>query len=114
MLFCACSIQPLRQSDLNSDYLQAQGYLAKCAGLFAEVDDLVRNANVTDAQTSRLPGFPYLRSSRFLASFRDELDEPQKLLVWMNEMRDLDKQARAYELNNASVELSFSHYANRI
>lgn len=106
MLFCACSIQPIRQSDLNSDYLQAQGYLAKCAGLFAQADNIVRNANATDAQTSRLPGFPYLRSSRFLASFLYELDEPQKLLVWMNEMRGLDKQARAYELKNASVELS--------
>lgn len=103
LLLSACSMQSLRGPDLASAYLLAEGRLADCAALFADVDKLTADAAVTDVQAARLPGFPYLRVNRLLASFRQELQDQEKLQTWLKAMRKLDQQARAYELRNAAV-----------
>ncbi len=104
LLLSACSTQILRLPELSSAYVHSQGRLAECAELFARVDNLTLQADAMDAQTARLAGFPYLRINRLLASFRDELQEPQKLLAWLQAMRRLDQQARRYELQNTQIE----------
>lgn len=103
LLLSACSMQSLRAPDLVSVYLHGEGRLADCAALFVQVDELTTDAAVADVQAARLPGFPYLRVNRLLASFRHELADQNKLWPWLKAMRELDQQARAYELQNAGV-----------
>ena len=103
LLLSACSMQSLRAPDLASAYLHAEGRLADCAALFVHADKLTTDAAVADVQVARLPGFPYLRVNRLLASLRQELQDQDKLQLWLKMMRNLDQQARAYELRNAAV-----------
>ena len=103
LLLSACSMQSLRAPDLASAYLHAEGRLADCAALFVHVDKLTTAAAATDVQAARLRGFPYLRLNRLLASFRHELQDQNKLQLWLKTMRKLDQQARSYELRNAAV-----------
>ena len=54
-----------------------------------------------DAGAYRLPGFPYLRADRFLASFRDTASRDQQAFnAWVGHLRALDAGARDYELKN--------------
>ena len=43
-----------------------------CAAWFLRLDAAIDAGGVRDAEAHRLPGFPYLRSNRLLASFADE------------------------------------------
>jgi hypothetical protein len=48
----------------------AGGEVRECAQWFARLDRQVADAGVRDAQDARVPGFPYLRTSRLLAALR--------------------------------------------
>jgi len=88
--------EPL-QSDLRSSSVDVQ----QCAGWFARLDAVVANSGIQDAETYKIPGFPYLRVNRFLASFRQQAkNDPVVLAAWEKELRDLDSRARGYELKN--------------
>lgn len=50
-----------------------------------------------DSATYRVPGFPFLRTDRFLASFRDST-EPQVQRAWVTAMAALDASARQREV----------------
>ncbi len=67
--------------------------------LYQQVDAAVDRAGVRDGGAHRPPGFPYLRSDRFLASFAAELSEGQ-WLDWLARLRQLDLEARYAELAN--------------
>ena len=43
--------------------------VAWCTNLYEALEGQVRNRQVVDAGEQRLPGYPFLRSNRFLASF---------------------------------------------
>ena len=43
--------------------------VAWCTNLYEALEGQVRNRQVIDAGEQRLPGYPFLRSNRFLASF---------------------------------------------
>jgi hypothetical protein len=73
--------------------------LARCLQLFGRVDEAVQKAGVADGGAARIPGFPYLRVNRFLASFAAELT-PLQEATWIAELRDLDQIARRIELSN--------------
>jgi hypothetical protein len=100
LLISACSTQILRQSELNSGYLNAAGELAECASLFADVDESILEAGVSDAQTGRVAGFPYLRTNRLFMTFNQQLSAGM-VPAWLGQMRKLDQEARHYELQNA-------------
>jgi hypothetical protein len=73
----------------------------QCADWFTRLDDAVRRAGVGDAEAYRIPGFPYLRANRFLASFRQQAERnPLAFAAWEKDLRDLDARARGYELKN--------------
>jgi len=63
---CASLDQPLG-SHLQSESSHVRG----CAEWFRAMDERVEAAGVRDAQDTRVPGFPYLRVNRLLASLRD-------------------------------------------
>jgi hypothetical protein len=93
---CAGIQQPL-QSDLASPSAEVQ----QCAAWFAKLDGAVDQAGMRDAEAYAVPGFPYLRVNRFLASFRSQAQtDPALFAVWEGRLRDLDARSRGYELSN--------------
>ena len=77
--------------------------LATCRTLYREVDAAVERAGVRDHGPSLVSNFPYLRTTRLLASFRDELSDQQKWSAWVGHMAALDAEARTLELRNLST-----------
>ena len=76
------------------------GAVGRCAAFFRDLDATVAEAGVGDAQAARVPGFPYLRVDRFLASFRDEVATPERFRAWVDRLLALDRRARRIELAN--------------
>lgn len=74
--------------------------LAQCSFLLERVDQRVADKQVGDAEAKPVEGFPYLRISRFLASFRDEVGETAAFEEWVRRLRALDREGRAVELRN--------------
>jgi len=74
--------------------------LPACRALFAHVDRTVERTGVTDAGAKRLEGFPWLRITRPLTSFRDELDTPARRAAWLTHLARTDAEARRHELAN--------------
>ncbi len=60
---CTAIEQPLR-SDLEVGSADVQ----ECAGWFRTLDETIDGAGVRDAEAYPIPGFPYLRVNRILAS----------------------------------------------
>lgn len=72
-----------------------------CARWFADVDAEVAAAGVRDREAWAVPGFPYLRSTRFLASLGDVAGKDAALRPnWLDLMRAADQEARDAELRN--------------
>ena len=72
-----------------------------CAGWFHELDAQIDAARVRDAQEARIPGHPYLRVNRLLASFRnDALRDEGVLQALVERMQALDLAARGHEIAN--------------
>lgn len=73
---------------------------ADCRARYLALDQKTGAAGVRDAGVHAIPGFPYLRSNRFLASFRNEAAGPAAFVAWVDHLRRLDLQARNIELRN--------------
>ncbi len=71
-----------------------------CRHYFTEIDRAIRSASVQDEGSYPIPGFPYLRTDRFLASFADEVEDESRFTAWTERLAQLDQKARAYELAN--------------
>lgn len=73
----------------------------QCAAWFTKLDQIIDSAGVRDAEARQIPGFPYLRVNRFLASFRDQAQKDQTAFsAWQSRLRELDARTRGYELKN--------------
>ena len=72
----------------------------ECGGWFTALDSALAGAGLRDAEARPVPGFPYLRTSRLLRSFRDQLALPSMLESWLWRMRALDQAARRGEIGN--------------
>lgn len=79
-------------------HLADAGQVADCAAFMRDVDRQVAAASVTDAQTARISGFPYLRSNRFLAAFRDAPAADSR--AWWTALRKLGQRGWQVELAN--------------
>ena len=73
---------------------------ADCRANYLGLDDKVHAAEVADGGAWRIPGFPYLRSDRFLASFRNEAADGAAFDAWVERLRQLDLDSRRAELRN--------------
>lgn len=94
-LLGGCSTTPVDQaSDPGS---------AACLARFVATDRLVARAGLRDEGEGRVPGFPYLRSNRLLASFGEELEDPARFAVWIAALGELDAAARSLELRNLAA-----------
>ena len=78
---------------------------AVCADWFHKLDAVTRQAGVSDGGAHRLPGYPFLRSDRFLASFGDEVaDNTAAFRDWVGRLAELDREARDAELSNLPLQ----------
>lgn len=93
MLLTGCATSPPTQ--------EATGTLQSgCLQLFAESDRVIDQAGRRDQGVRQIPGFPYLRSNRFLASFRNQVSGTGQLEQWTGHLATLDRVARRLETNN--------------
>ena len=96
-LLCAallggCAVAP-RQDE-------AAGAQAQCREVYRRVDLAVAEAGVGDAMAARVAGFPYLRVSRFLASYAGEEMNDAQFAEWMSRLIELGRQGYEIELGN--------------
>jgi hypothetical protein len=71
-----------------------------CQEFFERLDEKVREAGVRDASAFSVPGFPYLRTSRFLSALKERLKDDQERMTWVGWMQDLDLRSRKKEINS--------------
>lgn len=72
-----------------------------CARWYEALDRATDDSGVRDAQYARLPGFPYLRVDRFLASTRSRAAASERAMqVFAERLLELDLEARRFELDN--------------
>ena len=72
----------------------------ECRQFFARLDRAIKRAKVADTQAVRVAGFPYVRANRFLASFRDQVAEPEAFTAWLDRLQLLAEQGYAVEIAN--------------
>lgn len=97
---CATLEEPFRAHEESSS-----PEVRQCAGWYSALDREVTNAGVRDAQDTRIPGFPYVRVNRLLASFRHEAAADERVLrAWADRLLELDVAARRHEIANLSRE----------
>jgi hypothetical protein len=100
--FCAyilvgCAIMP---EISRSTHVGDSGPVGSCASFFALLDQHTEEARVLDPGAFRVRGYPYLRVNRFLASFRNEVEDSATFAAWLDQMQALDQNARRYEIAN--------------
>lgn len=71
-----------------------------CRADYLGIDAKVEAQHAVNAGAHRIEGFPYLRSDRFLASFRGEVPDGPRFETWVERLRALDLASRASELRN--------------
>lgn len=89
------------QDPQRANLAAPSGEVAQCASWYRSLDRQIDAAGVRDGGHWRVPGFPYLRSDRFTASFADRAATDEGLFSdWAARMRVLDAHARSAELEN--------------
>ena len=72
----------------------------KCQVFLTALDQEVEKAGVRDAASYPVPGFPYLRTNRFLSRLKDSIHSEQGREQWSRRMRMLDLESRRKEISN--------------
>ena len=94
LLFQGCATQEMRQfaavSQRPGEYERFFKYLDKAAD----------KAGVRDASTFPVPGFPYLRTDRFLLGMRDRIVNEAQKQAWVQSMLKHGLDAREKEVKN--------------
>lgn len=81
-----------------ADYLQGAPDARTCIGYYTNLDHYAVKHGMADIQATRVPGFPFLRMNRFLASFADEPMSVEQETVWLRQLAKLDLDGRQVEL----------------
>jgi hypothetical protein len=76
-----------------------------CEEFLVALDAKVIDAGVLDASSFRIPGFPYLRTNRFLSSLKGTWKSEEGKKQWVELMRGLDLESRAKEISNLPDEM---------
>lgn len=100
-LACAGSVDDASREARAAAKLAAQ--LKACRTSFAEIDARIDKAGVRDAGYHQIEGFPYLRSDRLMASFREEVSDPDTFSTWILQLRDNESFSRDIELRNLGL-----------
>ncbi|MCA9971410.1 MAG: hypothetical protein KC425_14390 [Anaerolineales bacterium] len=101
LLVGCASLDPWSQPPA-AQRLQRDDTVGDCVRRFQASDILIDAAGTRDVQAVRVPGFPYLRVDRTLASLADEVDgQPQRAAEWSAALAAQDEAGRRVELHNA-------------
>jgi len=95
--FYGCAILPV---PTRSDRVGETGPLGNCADFFVSLDEKTKEAGVLDPGVFRVKNYPYLRVNRFIASFREEVNDHDSFVAWTEQMQAMDQDARHYEIAN--------------
>lgn len=98
---CA-SLDPFAHAPM-AQHLQRPDAVGDCARALRDLDTAVLAAGARDAQDTLVPGFPYLRVDRLLASRATLADDPARFALWRERLAQLDRAARAHEVRNAGA-----------
>jgi hypothetical protein len=96
LVFClpGCgSIYPQR-GPITSDSLEG------CQKFVSQLEKQVMDAGVREASSALVPGFPYLRTNRFLSAMKHRIRDEEGMEQWLQWMKTLDLQARDKEIDN--------------
>ena len=93
-LFQGCAVLTPRQK------ATLPGRPPQAEQLLTELDAVVAQAGVQDASSFKVPGFPYLRTNRFLAAMKERLVGDEQKTLWIEEMYRLDFESRKKEIQN--------------
>jgi len=80
----------------------------ECEALLTALDQEVEKAGVRDAASYPVPGFPYLRTNRFLSRLKENIHSDERREQWSRRMRMLDLKARRREISNLPDAALFS------
>ena len=93
----ACAtVRPPHDAHLHAE----DAAVRDCAQWFRSVDAAVDEAGVRDHEAHPVAGFPYLRSTRFLAALQPLAVDDVLRRSWLMQMRNADLEARRVELRN--------------
>lgn len=82
--------------------LQIPGRPHEAVDFLAALEKIVDAAGVRNAVDYPIPGFPYLRTNRFLVGMGTHVEGPQKHNLWVQQMQALDLSAHKKEIRNLS------------
>jgi hypothetical protein len=105
LAICVCVTALLNAGCASLDARSTAQYasdpaLRDCATWYEKLDVTVDAANVRDGGEARVAGFPHLRVNRFLASFRNAVNNDSLAATWLAAMLALDRDARNAEISN--------------
>ncbi len=98
-LQAGCAVWP---EPTRSVHIGQTGPVGQCADFFASLDSRTAKADALDSGYGRVKQHPYLRTDRFIASFRDDVRDSHAFRAWVDQMQALDQSARQYEIANLS------------
>jgi hypothetical protein len=96
-MLVSCASPPFKRLDLQPEVRQ-------CLQFYDQADAVVREAGVTDAESARIRGFPYLRTDRFLANLGQQTLSAEQFEAWIDRLERLDREARRIEYRNLPPE----------
>ncbi len=89
------------ESPFEAHLASADEQVSGCARWFEALDRSIDAAGVRDAQDTRVPGFPYLRVNRLLASLRERAAASDAgMRAFASRLAELDLAARGIEIEN--------------
>lgn len=80
----------------------------ECQEFLSILDEKIKKSGVRDASSFPIPGFPYLRTNRFLSSLGKNLKNGQEREQWIRWMQQLDLRSRKKEIRNLPNEVILS------
>ena len=98
---CLASCAALSPQNITKKFQRPSG----CEEFLDALDAKVVDAGVLNASSFRVPGFPYLRTNRFLSSLKGRLKDEERKKQWIELMRDLDFESRTNEISNLPDEM---------
>jgi hypothetical protein len=94
----ACVLAGCATSPQAPKKIQKTPGTVDCVTLIESVDKSVAGVGRRWPSAHPIPGYPGLRSDRFLAAIGESAVEPATAGVWLDALRDLDRHARQLEL----------------
>jgi hypothetical protein len=96
VLAAGCASQSVTLAPKNA----AEPALAECRNFLETLDRTVSAHAVNDAESTRVEGYPFLRTNRFLASFPPGTLNADDFSEWLDRLQALDNDGRRVEVAN--------------